>query len=76
MSARYEIRNTATLQRSSKKYHVYDHSLGRDVFHTDRRERAEQVIEQAGDGAVDQHLKDRGHRYVVAAGRRCGECGK
>ncbi len=76
MSARYEIREYATLKRSRKKFHVWDCVLARDVFHTDRRDRADQVIAQAGDGAVDQHLKDRGHRYVVAAGRRCGECGK
>lgn len=74
MSARYEIRDYATLTRNNKKFHVWDHISGRDVFHTNTRERATEVIAQAGDGSVDQHLKDRGHRYVGAS-RRCGECG-
>jgi len=75
LSARYEIRDYATLKRSRKKFHVWDYISGRDVFHTDKRERANEVIAQAGDGSVDQHLKDRGHRYVSTLGR-CGQCGK
>jgi len=75
LSARYEIRDYATLTRSKKNFHVWDRILGRDVFHTDTLERANEVIAQAGNGYVDQHLKDCGHRYVGVL-RRCGQCGK
>jgi hypothetical protein len=68
---RYEIRDIP-LKASKKRFHVVDLTTGREVLHTDNRDRALQLIELAGNGPVDQHLKDRGHLWVTSS--RLGRC--
>ena len=73
---RYEVRDW-TAGSSLKKYHVWDSATKRDVFHTDKYERADQVVRQAATGEITQHLKDYGHAFVVGDRRGvCAQCKK
>ncbi len=73
---RYEVRNF-TKGQSRKQFHVFDLYAKRDVFHTDKRERAEEIVQQAGIGMITSHLKDYGHAFVVGdLLGRCARCSR
>lgn len=75
MSSRYQI-NDQALKSSKKKFHVVDLTTGKEVFHTDSRSRAEEVVRLAGDGPITGHLKDKGHAEepVYENGRLVASC--
>ncbi len=73
---RYEVRNF-TKGQSRKQFHVFDLWNKRDVFHTDNRERADEIVQRAGIGTMTQHIKDFGHAFVASDRLgRCAQCSR
>jgi hypothetical protein len=71
---RYEIRDYA-IKSSRRKFHIWDRETESEVFHTDSRERAEELVRIAGAETITQHHKDYGHARTPDDGRfPCKRC--
>lgn len=75
---RYKLQDSIEDQvqsNSGKRYHIFDTKTEKYVFHTDKRQRAEKLIELAGTMDITQHLKDYGHLFTCTGeSLRCDTC--